>query len=429
MNIGIVCYPTYGGSGVVATELGKALAAEGHQVHFITYAMPFRLDGYHANVFYHEVEMPNYPLFEFQLYTLALASKMVDVIRYEKLDILHVHYAIPHATSAYLAKQIIQKEHDIKIVTTLHGTDITLIGLEPSFLPLVKFAIEESDAVTSVSRFLREKTLTNFNIKNKEIDVIPNFIDADFYKPCRECDVRRQYAPQGEKILMHVSNFRAVKRVSDTVRILHEVVKSVPAKLILVGDGPERSEAERLSRELGVAEHVRFLGKQNGLPQILAAADVFLLPSQSESFGLAALEAMSCGVPVVATSSGGIPEVVLHGETGYVAEIGDTERMARYVVDLLTNPKKHKRFSEASRRRAVEEFDTRLLLPNYIALYERLLQAPSSPPSSSSSTVSPASPRDSDNASDDDDIPPIRNGNDSPKIDVLTSNVTTMMKQ
>ncbi|MBD1209121.1 MAG: N-acetyl-alpha-D-glucosaminyl L-malate synthase BshA [Ignavibacteria bacterium] len=377
MNIGIVCYPTYGGSGVVATELGKALAEEGHQVHFITYAMPFRLDGFYKNVFYHEVEMPNYPLFEFQLYTLALASKMVDVIRYEKLDIVHVHYAIPHATSAYLAKKIIEKERDIKIVTTLHGTDITLIGLEPSFLPLVKFAIEESDAVTSVSRFLREKTLTNFNIKNKEIDVIQNFIDTETYKPFVDCGLRQQYAPQGEKILMHTSNFRPVKRVADTVRILHEVLKTVPAKLILVGDGPERSEAERLSRELGIAEHVRFLGKQNGLPQILSAADVFLLPSQSESFGLAALEAMSCGVPVVATSSGGIPEVVVHGETGYVAEIGDTERMAKYVVDLLTNPKKHKRFAEASRQRAIDEFETKLLLPQYTALYERLLATPS----------------------------------------------------
>lgn len=376
MNIGIVCYPTYGGSGVVATELGKALAERGHQVHFITYAMPFRLDGYHNNVFYHEVEMPNYPLFEFQLYTLALASKMVDVIRYENLDILHVHYAIPHATSAYLAKQIVKKERDIKVVTTLHGTDITLIGLEPSFLPLVKFAIEESDAVTSVSRFLREKTLTNFNIKNKDIDVIPNFIDTNFYKRCTDCDVRRQYAPNGEKILMHISNFRPVKRVTDTVRVLYEVLKSVPTKLILVGDGPERSDAERLSRELGISEHVRFLGKQTGLPQILSAADVFLLPSQSESFGLAALEAMSCGVPVVATSSGGIPEVIAHGETGYIAEIGDTERMAKYTIELLTNEKKHARFAEASRRRAVEEFETKLLLPDYEKLYERVLAMP-----------------------------------------------------
>jgi L-malate glycosyltransferase len=373
MKIGIVCYPTYGGSGVVATELGKALAQRGHDVHFITYAMPFRLDGYQDNVFYHEVEIPNYPLFEFQLYTLALASKMVDVVRYEKLDILHVHYAIPHATSAYLAKQMLIREHPIKIVTTLHGTDITLIGLEPSFLPLVKFAIEESDAVTSVSRFLREKTLTNFNIKDKNIDVITNFIDTDLYKPSSEYRIRQQHAPNGEKILMHISNFRPVKRVADTVRILHSVLKSVPAKLLLVGDGPERAEAERVSRELGVSEHVRFLGKQTALPEILAAADIFLLPSQSESFGLAALEAMSCGVPVVATSSGGIPEVVVHGETGYIAEIGDTDRMAKYVVELLTNSKKHQRFAEAARERAVSEFDTKLLVPSYEAVYTRLL--------------------------------------------------------
>jgi N-acetyl-alpha-D-glucosaminyl L-malate synthase BshA len=373
MKIGITCYPTYGGSGVVATELGKALAARGHQVHFISYAMPMRLDTFHDNIFYHEVDIPNYPLFEFQLYSLALAGKMVDVIRYEQLDVMHVHYAIPHAVSGYMAKQIIKNEARTKLVTTLHGTDITIVGLEPSFLPLVKFSIEKSDAVTSVSRFLREKTLTNFNIKNREIDVIPNFIDTELYKRQENCRLREQIAPNGEKILIHISNFREVKRVPDTVKILADVRKNVDAKLLLVGDGPQRSEVEMLTRELGLTEHVKFLGKQSALPDILSAADIFLLPSQSESFGLAALEAMSCSVPVVATSAGGIPEVITHGETGYVAEMGDTPRMAKYVVDLLTNPKKYERFAEASRKRAVDEFRTELIIPDYESLYERVV--------------------------------------------------------
>jgi N-acetyl-alpha-D-glucosaminyl L-malate synthase BshA len=373
MKIGITCYPTYGGSGVVATELGKALASRGHQVHFISYAMPMRLDTFHDNIFYHEVDIPNYPLFEFQLYSLALAGKMVDVIRYEQLDVMHVHYAIPHAVSGYMAKQIIKNEARTKLVTTLHGTDITIVGLEPSFLPLVKFSIEQSDAVTSVSRFLREKTLTNFNIKNREIDVIPNFIDTDLYKRQENCRLREQIAPNDEKILIHISNFREVKRVPDTVKILADVRKQVDAKLLLVGDGPQRSEVEMLTRELGLTEHVKFLGKQSALPDILSAADIFLLPSQSESFGLAALEAMSCSVPVVATSAGGIPEVITHGETGYVAEMGDTPRMAKYVVDLLTNPKKYERFAEASRKRAVDEFRTELIIPDYEALYERVV--------------------------------------------------------
>ncbi len=372
MKIGITCYPTYGGSGVVATELGKALAQRGHEIHFITYAMPMRLDTYHDNIYYHEVDIPNYPLFEFQLYSLALAGKMVEVIKYEKLDILHVHYAIPHAISGYMAKQIISDRHDIKLVTTLHGTDITLIGLEPSFQPLVKFSLEQSDAVTSVSRFLREKTITNFNTQ-KEIEVIPNFVDTTLYTPGRNCRLREQVAPNGEVILGHVSNFRAVKRVPDTVYILEKVLEVMPAKLVLVGDGPERTETERLARDLGIIDHVKFLGKQNGLPQILSAMDIFLLPSQSESFGLSALEAMSCGVPVVATSSSGIPEVVVHGETGYVAEIGDVQRMAKYVVDILTNKKKRDTFSENARRRAVEMFDTELVIPKYEELYKRVL--------------------------------------------------------
>jgi L-malate glycosyltransferase len=373
MNIGITCYPTYGGSGVVATELGKALADRGHKVHFISYALPMRLDTFRDNIFYHEVDIPSYPLFEHQLYSLALAGKMVDVMRYEKLDVLHVHYAIPHAVSGYMAKQIVKNELPTKLVTTLHGTDITIVGLEPSFLPLVKFSIEQSDAVTSVSRFLREKTLTNFNIKNREIDVITNFIDTDLYKRTDATRLRQQIAPNGEKVMIHISNFREVKRVPDTVRILSEVRKHVDAKLLLVGDGPQRSEVEHLTRELGLTDHVKLLGKQSALPEILSAADLFLLPSQSESFGLAALEAMSCSVPVVATSAGGIPEVIIHGETGYVAEMGDTNRMAKYAIDLLTNQRKYDRFSEASRQRSVECFRTDLIVPEYEAVYERVV--------------------------------------------------------
>lgn len=372
MNIGIVCYPTYGGSGVVATELGKALATRGHQVHFITYAQPMRLDRFQDNLFYHEVEIPNYPLFEFQLYSLSLASKIADVARFENLDIIHAHYAIPHAVSAYLACQILGEESKLKTVTTLHGTDITLIGLDPGFLPLIRFSIEKSDAVTAVSRFLAEKTKTGFNVK-REISVINNFVDTELYsrQPCTP--FKRQIAPNNEKILMHISNFRPVKRVADTIHIFAKVLEKVPSKLVLVGDGPDRVECERLSREIGISDHVRFLGKQSALPELLSSADLFLLPSQSESFGLSALEAMSCGVPVVATSMGGIPEVIVHGENGYIAELGDIERMAKYAVELLTNGKKWQVFSEKARERAVSEFRTDLIVPQYEALYQSVI--------------------------------------------------------
>ncbi|GDX65829.1 N-acetyl-alpha-D-glucosaminyl L-malate synthase BshA [Chlorobiota bacterium] len=373
MKIGIVCYPTYGGSGVVATELGIALAKRGHEVHFITYAQPMRLDRFQDNIFYHEVEQPNYPLFEFQLYSLALAGKIVDVVRYEHLDILHVHYAIPHAISGYLAKQILKDKTTLKLVTTLHGTDITLIGLEPTFLPLVKFSLDQSDAVTAVSRFLAEKTKTGFMTKSEQI-VIPNFIDTNVYHRMECTNIRGQIAPNKEKILMHVSNFRPVKRVLDTIYILQEVLKILPAKLVLVGDGPDRAEAERLARDLGIWEHVKFLGKQNALPEILSAADVFLLTSQSESFGLAALEAMSCGVPVVATNIGGIPEVITHDESGFIAELGDIKRMAKYTLDLLTHPRKWQEFSNNARKRAVDHFDTQLIVPMYESLYQKLLE-------------------------------------------------------
>ncbi|HKJ81542.1 MAG TPA: N-acetyl-alpha-D-glucosaminyl L-malate synthase BshA [Ignavibacteriaceae bacterium] len=374
MKIGITCYPTYGGSGVLATELGKALAEKGHEVHFISYALPFRLNHYIENIVFHEVEMSSYPLFEFPLYSLALASKMVEVAEYEKLDLLHVHYAIPHASSAYLAKQMLKDKRDLKIITTLHGTDITLVGLEPSFLPLVKFSTEQSDGVTAVSRFLKEKTITNYNIE-KEIEVIPNFIDTTVYKPQEDKCFRKNLAGKDEKIIVHTSNFRAVKRVADTIKTLEIVRKKVPAKLLLIGDGPERSECERLSRELNLYDHVKFLGKQEGLVEILNSADLFLIPSQSESFGLAALEAMACGVPVISSSVGGLPELIRHNETGFIAEIGDIPRMAKYAIDLLTNDKKHKLFSDNSRKRAVENFDTKSVLPLYEDYYNKILNS------------------------------------------------------
>ncbi len=374
MKIGITCYPTYGGSGVVATELGKALAGEGHEIHFISYALPFRLNNFVENIVFHEVEMSSYPLFEFPLYSLALASKMVEVANYENLDLLHVHYAIPHASSAYLAKQMLKDKRDLKVITTLHGTDITLVGLEPSFLPLVKFSIEESDGVTAVSRFLKEKTLTNYNI-NKQIEVIPNFIDTEILKPKENGCFRKNLATKGEKIIVHTSNFRQVKRVSDTIRILEKVIKEVPTKLILVGDGPDRSECERLCRELHLCDRVKFLGKQDGLVEILNSADLFLIPSQSESFGLAALEAMACGIPVVSSSVGGLPELIRHNETGFIAEIGDIDRMAKYSIDLLTNEKKYKIFSENSRKRAVENFDKSIVLPQYLNYYNKVLNS------------------------------------------------------
>jgi len=374
MKIGITCYPTYGGSGVIATELGKALALKGHEIHFISYALPFRLANFVENVVFHEVEMSSYPLFEFPLYTLALASKMVEVAEYEKLDLFHVHYAIPHASSAFLAKEMLKDKIDIKIVTTLHGTDITLVGLEPSFLPLVKFSIEKSDGVTAVSRFLKEKTLTNYDIE-KDIRVIPNFVDTEFFKPNSDCTFRKNIAAQGEKILVHTSNFRPVKRVPDTIKIFNIVQKEVPSKLILVGDGPDRSECEMLARQLKLTDKVKFLGKQDGLVEILTASDVFLIPSQSESFGLAALEAMSCGIPVVSSSVGGLPELVGHNESGFIAEIGDIERMAKYVIDLLTNERKYKIFSNNARERTIKKFDTNKVVPLYEEFYKEILSS------------------------------------------------------
>ncbi len=377
MKIGMVCYPTYGGSGVVATELGKALADKGHQIHFISYAMPMRLEGYLGKVFYHEVEMSTYPVFEFPLYTPALASKMVEVAKFEKLDILHAHYAIPHATSAFLAREILG--NGMKVVTTLHGTDITLVGLEPSFLPVMKFSIEKSDGVTAVSRFLREKTTTNYGI-NKAIEVIPNFVDTQKYKRVQSDAILEQFAPNREKLLVHTSNFRQVKRVPDVIRIFNEVLKKVPSKLLLIGDGPDRSACEMLVRELELENHVRFLGKQQEFIPVLSAADLFLMPSQSESFGLSALEAMACEVPVISSSVGGLPELQVHGETGFIAEIGDISRMARYAVELLTNDTKRGMFGAAGRKRAIEMFDVNKIVNLYEEYYRRCLSGQASEP-------------------------------------------------
>lgn len=371
MKIGIVCYPTYGGSGVVAAELGKALAERGHSIHFISYAMPVRLSGFVGNIVYHEVEISNYPLFDFPLYTPALASKIVEVAKFENLDIVHAHYAIPHAVSAYLAKQMLSNAKP-KIVTTLHGTDITLVGLEPSYLPVMKFSIEQSDSVTAVSRFLREKTLTNYNIE-KDIEVIPNFINTEKYKRIDASDFRTCIAPDGEKILIHTSNFRVVKRVPDVIRIFDIVRKKVPSKLLLVGDGPERSACEQLCRELHLTNDVKFLGKQIELVPVLSASDIFLMPSQSESFGLSALEAMACEIPVVSSSVGGLPELVAHGETGYIAEFGDIERMAKYAIELLTNENRYKMFAAAARKRAVEMFRMEKVVDLYEQHYNKVL--------------------------------------------------------
>jgi len=373
MKIGITCYPTYGGSGVIATELGKALAERKHEIHFISYRMPMRLTHLQENIFYHEVEVSNYPLFEFPLYSLALTSKLVEVYEFEKLDLIHVHYAIPHSVSAYLAKQILsENKENVKIVTTLHGTDITLVGLEPSFLPLIKFSIEKSDGVTAVSRFLKDKTLTTYNV-NREIEVIPNFVDVEVYKPQENCAFKQHFAPNNEKILVHISNFRPVKRVTDVIKVFEIVRNKIPSKLILAGDGPDRTECEKLVRELKIKNDVYFLGKQEAVVDILNAGDLFLLLSQSESFGLSALEALACGLPCITTSIGGLPELVIHNETGYLAEIGDVERMAKYAIDLLTNSNKYKKFSENARKRAVEFFNKEKIVSIYEEYYKRIL--------------------------------------------------------
>ena len=371
MKIGIVCYPTYGGSGVVATELGKALALAGHQVHFITYTQPPRLDIFSENIFYHEVSVASYPLFEYLPYESALASKMVDVTINEKLDLIHVHYAIPHASAAYLAKQILKyKGIHVPVITTLHGTDITLVGRDPSFEPVVTFSINESDGVTAVSESLKKDTYDEFEILS-HIEVIPNFIDLQRFQKRSHEHFKKSLCPNGEKLLMHTSNFRKVKRIEDIVKVFALVRKKIPAKLVLIGDGPERSGIEALCRELEVQCDVRFLGKMDGIEEALSLADLFLLTSEKESFGLAALEAMACEVPVISSNAGGIPEVNIHGVTGYVSEIGDVKDMAANAIKMLSDPILHDQMKANALARA-REFDIVKILPLYEKYYERI---------------------------------------------------------
>ncbi len=373
MKIGIVCYPTFGGSGVVATELGLGLAKKGHQIHFVTYKRPARLTEFHENIYYHEVGEVSYPLFEYAPYDTALTSKLVDVVQFENLDILHVHYAIPHATVAYLAKKILLASGKyLPFITTLHGTDITLVGNDQSFAPVVQFSMNKSDGITAVSQFLKDRTTQSFRLE-KDIRVIYNFIDFSRFKKSDKDHFRKAIAPDGEKIVMHTSNFRKVKRVEDVVRIFAEVVNEVPAKLLMVGDGPERRHCEDLCRSLGICNHIRFLGKQDAVEELLALSDLFLLPSSNESFGLAALEAMACEVPVVSSNVGGLPEVNIHGETGFLSEVGDIQSMAKDAINLLSNDDLHKSFSQQAYAHA-KQFDIDIVLPQYENFYQEVME-------------------------------------------------------
>lgn len=368
MKIGIVLYPTFGGSGVVGTELGKALAKKGHEIHFITYSQPVRLGSFRENIFYHEVAVSDYPLFEYQPYETELTSKMVDVVKYEKLDLLHVHYAIPHASAAFMAKQILESQGiSIPYITTLHGTDITLVGKDPSFEPVITFCINQSDAVTAVSESLKKDTYAHFNT-TREIHVIPNFIAPNMEPSDISSEVRRKYACDGEKILCHVSNFRKVKRVEDVVRIFAEVNKELKSKLILAGDGPERYSVEKLVRDLGICDRVIFLGKVRDTAHVLEIADLFLLPSETESFGLAALEAMAVSVPVISSNTGGIPEVNIHGVTGYLSNVGDVEDMAKNALKILKDDETLNTFKVNALKRA-HDFDLEKILPMYEKIY------------------------------------------------------------
>jgi len=370
MRIGIVCYPTFGGSGVLATELGKALADKEHAVHFITYQQPVRLNTFHANIFYHEVSVPAYPLFDYAPYEVALASMMVDVILNHKLDLLHVHYAIPHASAAYLAKKIVEKKGiHIPVITTLHGTDITLVGRNSTYAPVVTFSINESDAITAVSKNLREETYKFFPIE-KEIEVIYNFVDVSRFHKKPIDAFRKAIAPNNEKVLLHASNFRKIKRVEDVIHIFNKVHTQIPSKLLLVGDGPERSAMEQLSRELGLCNDISFLGKQEQMEEILAISDAFLLTSEYESFGLVALEAMAAHVPVISTNAGGLPEINVNGETGFLSNVGDVENMSANALRMLQDETLLKKMKHNAYQHATK-FDIRHIVPQYEALYKK----------------------------------------------------------
>ena len=373
MKIGITCYPTYGGSGAVATELGIQLAEQGHEVHFISYAPPFRLGAFHERLYFHEVEPAEYPLFEYPPYSLALAVAIHDVATRHDLDLVHAHYAVPHATSAWIAQEM-SGDRGLPFVTTLHGTDITLVGLQPSYKTITQFSIERSSGVTAVSNFLKAETVRDFGIAEDRIRVIPNFIDPAVYTPDKKPCHRSSLAPGGEKILMHVSNFRPVKRVVDTVEILARVRREVPARLVMVGDGPDRSRAGARAEELGVDEDVVFLGKHASVEELLSCADVFLLPSESESFGLAALEALASGAPVVATRIGGIPEVVDDGESGRLLQVGDVDGMAAATVEILQNEDMHQRMSRAGRESSISRYSSSSVVPMYEAYYREVIR-------------------------------------------------------
>jgi len=373
MRIGMVLYPTFGGSGVLATELGKALAKKGHEIHFISYRQPARLEAFLENVFFHEVSIPKYPLFDYAPYETALAGKIVEIVRSNKLDLLHVHYAIPHASAALLAKQILAEDNKyIPVLTTLHGTDITLVGREASYEPVVNWSINNSDAVTAVSKSLVEDTLEHFQVKG-EVLVIPNFIDFDRFNKKPKEHFKKAIAPNNEKILVHTSNFRKVKRVDDVIRLFHIVQHEIPSKLLLIGDGPERSNIEKTCRELKVCDKVTFLGKQEAIEEILSVCDLFILPSERESFGLSALEAMACEVPVISTNAGGLAEVNIHGKTGYTSEIGNYEEMAQFALDLLQNDKKLESFRHAALEQA-KKFNLEDIRLQYIELYKKLIK-------------------------------------------------------
>jgi N-acetyl-alpha-D-glucosaminyl L-malate synthase BshA len=374
MKIGITCYPTYGGSGIVATELGLELAQRGHEIHFITYANPIRLDPNHPRIHYHEVEVSNYPLFQYPPYCLALASGMADVAQAYRLDLLHVHYAIPHSISAMLARQMTAATRRLPFITTLHGTDITLVGMDPSYFAITKFSIEQSDGVTAISEDLRRQTANVFGVAN-EVRVIHNFVNCSVYAPDPERKGIEEFAPRGEKLLIHLSNFRPVKRVNDCIRILAEVRKHTDARLLMVGDGPDRGPAQHLAAQSGVQDHVVFVGKQNHVERLIRLAHVLLMPSEMESFGLAALEAMSCGVPAVGTRVGGVPELITDGEDGFLEAVGDVGAQAEKALRLLTDEALHGRMAAAARRTALTRFCTERIIPQYETYYEDVLRA------------------------------------------------------